>query len=298
MACERPIRAYAPAHGGRVHIYKRTDPEYWVEPYNGLTLPCGSCILCRQEHARQWAVRITHEASLHEENSFITLTYAPEHEPAYGSLHYPDLQKFWKRLRMRIARKTGEKLRFYAVGEYGSQSYRPHYHACVFGHAFTEGRIILREQPTMLWTCPALDNAWGLGHVSVGALNFTTAQYTASYITKKLRSAQRYVRIDEQTGELIALAQPRSFSSIRPAVAAEWFEKFGQQIYDHDMVVINGQPQKPPKYYDKKLKEKSPQRMEEIKKRRKEKQEPLTKEQAHARAENARARAKSSTKKV
>ena len=39
-------------------------------------LPCGKCLACRLERARQWAVRGFHEAQMHPHSSFITLTYA------------------------------------------------------------------------------------------------------------------------------------------------------------------------------------------------------------------------------
>lgn len=43
-------------------------------------------------------------------------------------VHFPDLQKFMKRLRKKIYKDYGEKVRFYAVGEYGTNGLRPHWH--------------------------------------------------------------------------------------------------------------------------------------------------------------------------
>jgi hypothetical protein len=289
VPCENTIEAYRPANGGPLRFTQPRDGR----AYTRIDLPCGQCILCRLEHARQWAVRITHEAQLHTESSFVTLTYDDEHLPPHNGLNYADLQKFWKRLRKAIG-----PLRYYAVGEYGDQTHRPHYHACIFGHAFTANRTIVRQQPTLLWTNPVLEAAWGLGHVSVGALTFQTAQYTASYVTKKLNNKRRYVRLDEETGELVPLVQPRAFMSLRPAVAKTWLSRFGKQIYHHDQVVIEGRPQKPPKYYDKWLASTAPERAEQIKEKRKEQSQKLSTEQAHARAENARARGKMRTKTV
>ena len=80
-----------------------------------LELPCGQCIGCRLERSRQWAMRCLHEASLHENNAFITLTYDDSNLPRGGSLDYSDFQKFMKRLRKRIGRKVS----FYCGGEYG-----------------------------------------------------------------------------------------------------------------------------------------------------------------------------------
>lgn len=274
-----------------------------------LQLPCGTCIACREEQARQMAVRITHEAQQWEDNSFITLTYSQENLPKTGSLQYDDLQKFWKRLR----KQTG-RLRYYAVGEYGDESMRPHYHACVFGLGFRENRIIIRETPNLLWLSPQLEKTWGLGQVTVGKLSFETARYTASYVTKKLRTKQKYVRIDEATGELLEVEQPKAFMSRN--LALEWFEKFGKGVSDHDRVVINARPQKPPKAYDKWIARSranfvvSPggitwraetdgiRKLEKIKQRRKDRASTLSLDQSRAHARNARARVKRKSRSV
>lgn len=290
MPCAAPMRAYK-ASTGRLVFFKRTDKEYHTPTYTGLEIPCGYCLLCREEQARQTAVRIHHEALQWEENSFITLTYAPAHEPPYGSLNYPDLVKFWKRLRKHIG-----ELRYYAVGEYGDKTLRPHYHACIFGHSFSSDRIIIKQTPHLLWTSPTLEDIWGLGNVTVGALNFQTARYTASYVTKKLRSKQRYVRVDEESGELVPVTQPRAFMSRN--IGKNWWITWGHQLKDHDRVIINGQPQKPPKAYDKWLKEIDENKLREIKEKRASQAKTTSKQEAHARAQTAHARAKQQIKTV
>lgn len=290
MPCEAPIRAYQRTAGGPLCF---TPPNTGKEAstWKALDIPCGHCILCRQEHARQWAVRIVHEAQQWPHSCFITLTYDNDNLPKYGSLNYHDLQKFWKRLR-----KAHGPMRYFAVGEYGDETQRPHYHACVFGHAFTKDRQMIRDFPSLLWTNPVLQGAWGLGHVSVGALTFETAQYTASYVLKKLASKQQYVRVDQDTGELLRLVQPRAFMSKN--IGRDWWITYGKHTTAHDLVVINGKKQKPPKAYDRWLGEVDQQKLEEIKKRRKEKAPEETPEQRRARARNAHARAKRKSKKV
>jgi len=283
------MRAYK-ASTGRLVFFKRTDKEYNTPNYTGLEIPCGTCILCREEQARQTAVRIHHEAMTWESNSFVTLTYNDKNLPEHGSLRYRDLETFWKRLRKQIG-----KLRYYAVGEYGDRTLRPHYHACIFGHDFTHDSIISNSQPHRLWVNLELTRCWGLGDVKVGALNFQTARYTASYVTKKLRSKQKYVRIDQESGELVPVEQPRAFMSKNLGKA--WWESYGHQLKDHDYVVINGTKQKPPKAYDRWLLEQGDiQKIEEIKRIRAEKAQPQTKDQTHARAQSAHARARSKNK--
>lgn len=284
MPCAKPIRAYRAATGGPLQ-FKAPNPNARATTYTALDIPCGYCRLCREEQARQTAVRITHEAQLWDVSSFITATYNDAHIPPHGSLDYSHLVNFWKRLRKNIG-----PMRYYAVGEYGDQTLRPHYHACIFGHAFTQNRIIVQEDPYLLWESQELTELWGLGRVRVGALTFETARYTASYVTKKLKSKQQYVRTDEETGELIPLVQPRAFMSRN--LGREWWLKYGHQLKDHDQVVINGKPQKPPRAYDKWLKDIDETKMEEIKQNRKEQATQSTPAQNRARARNAHAHAR------
>lgn len=282
MPCAAPISAWRPALGGPL-VFK---PPTNGRAYTPIQVPCGYCILCREEQARQTAVRITHEAKDWIENSFITLTYDDQHLPKHGSLDYSDLQKFWKRLRKHIG-----TLRYYAVGEYGDKTKRPHYHACIFGHAFIEDRVITQTEPYLLWENKRLSDIWGNGRVTIGALTFETARYTASYVTKKLKSKQRYVRLDEDTGELVAVVQPRAFMSRN--IGKNWWVTWGHQLKDHDRVIINGIAQKPPKAYDKWLAESEPEKLEEIKEKRKNlalQTAAQTEDDNRARARNAHAR--------
>lgn len=291
MACEKPLRAYTAATGGRVRFWKSTDKEYYQENYTGLEIPCGTCILCREEYARQTAVRITHEATLWVESSFLTLTYDDKNLPAHNSLDYDHLVKFWKRLRKRLG-----PLRYYAVGEYGDKTKRPHYHACIFGHAFIENRIMVKEGDKPLWTTAELEQIWGLGQVRVGQLNFATARYTASYVVKKLRKKQRYTYVNEETGELIPLAQPRAFMSKN--LGKGWWDKWNKGVIDHDWIIIDGKKQKPPKAYDRWLREVNEEKLIEIKEKRIEKAVKLTAEETRARARNAHAHTERKNKSI
>ena len=95
-----------------------------------VVVPCGKCLGCRKAHARQWAIRLVHEAQLHPTSAwFVTLTYDDGSLPDNGSLDPRDLQLFLKKLR----RKHRRKLRYYACGEYGDASDRPHYHLVLYG---------------------------------------------------------------------------------------------------------------------------------------------------------------------
>lgn len=293
MSCQKPREVYRPAIGGPLQFSKPIKGDAGVD-YHRLNIPCGECIECQSEKARQWAIRIAHEAQLWEENSFVTLSYADEHLPEHNSLKYEDLEAFWDRFRSWARRQGKIRPRYYSVGEYGDKSLRPHYHACIFGYAFTEERIMLRGGTKPLWTNTFLQNMWGKGHVSVGMLNFATARYTASYVTKKLKSKQKYVRVDEDTGELIPLEQPRALMSRN--IAKEWWDKYRHQVSANDQVVINGDAQKPPKVYDRWLSARSEVAGEMIKEERMKKAQTLTQEQRDARARVTHAHARNKNK--
>lgn len=296
MACEQPITAYRIGPEGPILFNRPKTGDAGIDYYK-FSLPCGTCILCRSEQARQWAVRIHHEAQLTDNNCFITLTYSDQHLPPHGSLQYANLVKFWKRLRRSLDRQQRARLRYYAVGEYGDESLRPHYHACVFGHDFKgpDSRT-LRSGTTPLWTSSALEKLWGLGQVAVGQLNFATARYTASYIVKKLNSKQTYRRIDTETGELIAVEQPRAFMSKN--IGRDWWDRYRHYVTAHDHVIIDGKRQKPPKAYDRWLSERNEIAGAMLKEQRMKKAPLNSEEQIHARARNAHARAKLKKKSI
>lgn len=97
-------------------------------------VPCGKCPPCLQRRTAEWCFRIFQESKTHLSASFITLTYEkpPITPNGFMTLHTPDFQKFMKRLRKLHPR--GTRIKYYAVGEYGTERKRPHYHAILFGH--------------------------------------------------------------------------------------------------------------------------------------------------------------------
>lgn len=116
------------------------------------------------------------ESFCHSDAVFITLTYADEYLPENGALDKRDLQLFLKRLRKRLAPRS---FRYYACGEYGSKTMRPHYHAILFGVSEIDQDDIAKS-----W----IDPKTGIlkGRVHVGFFSRESAQYVAGYVTKKL----------------------------------------------------------------------------------------------------------------
>jgi hypothetical protein len=252
MPCYKPITGYRskfvnPKTGKRPIVFS---------PQNGyadmqVTVPCGRCIGCRLEYSRQWAVRCMHEAACHDDNAFITLTYAPEHLPSDYSIHKEELQKFFKRLR----KNTGVKLRYFACGEYGEQNNRPHYHAIIFGYNFPDKQLWSKtKNGDLLYRSDLLENTWQLGHSLIGEVTFESAAYVARYVTKKFKGdedekLEHYRIVDPETGEVHQQQTEFCLMSRRPGIGREWLDKFKGDT-DKDFITIRGKKMKLPKYYD------------------------------------------------
>lgn len=239
MACFRPIPAYRRPGGG---VAFNSRDGFVDRP---LELKCGKCVGCRRDRARDWAVRCVHEAAMHERNSFVTLTYSDEHLPGDYGLDVGDWQKFAKRLRKRMG-----PFRFFHCGEYGERGSRPHYHALIFGHDFRDGARIIQREPHSLWSSERLDEVWGLGRVTVGAVNVATASYVAQYCMKKLG-----------TSEYGGRKPPYVTMSRRPGLGAGWYEKYAGDVFPSDEVIVEGQRFTPPRFYVEKLSDADQQEM-------------------------------------
>ncbi len=187
-----------------------------------------------------------HEASGHEANAFITLTYSDEFLPPGGSLVKADFQLFMKRLRKAIA---PDRVRFFHCGEYGAELSRPHYHALLFGHDFSDKVLWADRGSGPVWRSSLLERLWPYGLSEIGSVTFESAAYVARYVTKKVtgRLADDYY-VDRSTG---VVREPEyATMSRRPGIGHAWLERFHGDVYPSDEVISRGRSAKPPRYYD------------------------------------------------
>lgn len=205
-----------------------------------VTVACGQCIGCRVDRTEDWTTRIMHEVTLHDLCQFVTLTYSDDNLPANGSLVKKDYQDFMKRLRKR----HGSKLRYFAVGEYGDQLQRPHYHAILFGIDFSDKRAHSKnEHGDQLYTSEILDAVWGKGHAFFGKVTVQSARYVAKYCIKKVNGPMA-------PGHYGARAPEFAVMSLKPGIGSGWFEKYQGDVYPSDFVVLQGKKRSPPRFYD------------------------------------------------
>lgn len=235
----------------------------WAVKRLFMAVPCGRCVGCRLERARNWTIRILHEAQMHRDNCFITLTYKDSHL-VYGNkqatLVKTDLQRFWKRLR----KEKGNGIRYFACGEYGELGSRPHYHACVFGLDFEDKTLHSTEGGNNLYASDSLGHIWGNGFASIGALTPGTAAYTARYILgKKLGKEAKYYEHMGIEPEFVVMS--RGGRNGR-GIGSGWYEKFASDVYPEDRVILeDGKKSRPPRYYDNLRKEEFPEEIEALK---------------------------------
>lgn len=140
------------------------------KPYmRGVTaFGCGQCMPCRLNRRRVWTARQTLESFGHAESCFVTLTYDEEHVPAGGSLVPEDFTKWMKRFR----KAYGRPLRYFMCGEYGDQTWRPHYHASLFGVGQSQASLV--------------QSTWRQGFTMTAEFTEATAQYVSGYVVKKM----------------------------------------------------------------------------------------------------------------
>lgn len=119
------------------------DPLYvTTKTLERVPVPCGRCPPCKQRRVNSWVFRMMEEDKVSSSSHFVTLTYdtrfVPITEHGFMTLKKDHLQDYFKRLRKAVngTRKQSDPLyvhiKYYAVGEYGGQTRRPHYHGIFF----------------------------------------------------------------------------------------------------------------------------------------------------------------------
>ncbi len=178
------------------------------EKGKGIHVACGRCMPCQKNKRRDWSFRLQEEQHVSINSCFVTLTYEEETIPIRNSiptLLKSDLRTFINSLRKRQERfwqkefeekkadaytkeyiKERNKIRYYAVGEYGKRGDRPHYHIIMFNLA-----------PQLI---DELTPIWGKGFVHIGEVNYKSIKYCTKYIIGKEGPGLAYAKHEPQEG--------------------------------------------------------------------------------------------------
>jgi hypothetical protein len=172
----------------RQHYHLKTDK-------GNFNVSCGKCYQCKAQRKQQWQFRLNIEQKHALSSTFLTLTYSDGHIPTTNNvqhLHKKDLQNFIKTIRndhlrqykeehklktIKHAQLLAPQIRYFAAGEYGEKTNRPHYH------------VILFNYPRKSYD--TLSELWGKGQVHIGDVNQHTIAYTAKYIMKSADTVQK-----------------------------------------------------------------------------------------------------------
>lgn len=252
-----------------------------------IEIPCGQCVGCRLEYSRQWANRCMLELQYHDSSYFVTLTYDDAHVPksyyadpetgeAFTSLTLVkrDFQLFMKRLRRSF---PNDDIRFFMAGEYGGQTFRPHYHAIIFGLHLDDLKPWRRsKQGFTYYNSEALQRVWSvkdpdgvvrpIGYAVVAEVTWETCAYTARYVMKKLNGVKAQFYVDHN------ITPEFTLMSRKPGIAAQYFVDH-PDLYDYEYINIptakGGRKFRSPRYFDRLYDVDHPDEMKEIKKARK-----------------------------
>ena len=226
---------------------------------------------------------------MHEDNTFLTLTYNDQELPAGETLVPTDLQKFWKRFR-----KNHSPVRYYSCGEYGDRTGRPHYHACAFGARFedqmffdysdaglpvfvsetlsgTESLLELSERTGLIDESRlnrGIKGIWNQGAAFIGEVTFESAAYVARYQMKKITgdlAYEHYEKVDTTTGEVFSVEPEFATMSRRPGIGATWLKEFETDVFPDGEVTVRGHKSACPRYYEENYLARFPSRRERYK---------------------------------
>lgn len=198
-----------------------------------MVVPCGNCAFCAATKRSDWALRLHYEGRRHLVKKFVTLTYADAHlrwKDGVSQLDKRDVQLWLKRLRF----NSGVKVRYFAVGEYGSKTFRPHYHILLFGDV----------------SDAVIGSSWPFGLVHIGTVTEASVMYCLGYIvngkgwkmrTKRVAPFALMSRGNGIPGDPFQYGLGHSY--LTPAMV-EW-HRSGRKNY----AILNGSKRHLPRFY-------------------------------------------------
>lgn len=232
-------------------IIKSLVPSFLVNKAELLQIPCGNCLACRLDYSKYWASRCFGESLYHENNYFITLTYDDDHLPK-GVINNPsliksDLQKFIKALR-----NYGFKdVRYFACGEYGDNTHRPHYHVILYNvnlpdltnfipyfddYGIKHYTTKVDENGDSLFYSDIIFNAWHRkGNIIIGRVTYKSCAYVARYVVKKSKGVTKdvYTKLGIES-EFVLMSR-------RPGIGCQYILDHYESLKDNPSIYIPGQ---------------------------------------------------------
>ena len=235
-------------------------------------VPCGKCHECLRIRMDEWTWRMWIEAKHSDSCHFITLTYANEEDMEMvdsdtGELYervliYSDLKKFLQRLQKRQAyynsklkdedtlkglKRVYKPIRYFACGEYGSKTGRPHFHAIIYNcspkildeicqiqETTEDGTVLQSISPKSIWPH---------GYASISQYNVRRLAYTVKYVMKST-DEKFYAHLPKNF-------HPKAVMSKNPVIGAAFLKekKYYQDNNKQEVLHPNGKKFPMPRYF-------------------------------------------------
>lgn len=197
-------------------------------------MPCGACNYCLGNKRADWTFRVLNELKTASTAVFLTMTYDDKHvryDETSGeqTLCKRDVQLFTKVLRKANAKISPEKLRYYTVGEYGTETSRPHYHSIMFN-----------VDPGLKNKLPTF---WPHGHMDVDEVTHGSIHYVTKYVINR-------------PGDYSGREKPFALISNKPGLGSNYLTpQMIQWHLDEKRTYTQqlGQTQRLPRYYKDKI---------------------------------------------
>lgn len=224
--------------------------KHLVECFGGVGsfIQCGQCIECKSKKALEWSLRLLAEYETNKGHCyFITLTYDDEHLQS-KHLISKDLHRFIDNLH-----KHNYKFKYYACGEYGAKSLRPHFHLILWLNKPIDDLIKYDDR---LYTSDIINNIWvNRGQVKIGLVDIGAIMYVAGYVDKKLTKTENLALVPE-------------FQRFSKGLGLDYFNLHCKEMLKDDKIYFNGKAYGLPRYYSKLLKSLYPADFEKLRKER------------------------------
>jgi hypothetical protein len=232
-----------------IRVPEKLDPD----GYAFHELPCGKCPPCLKKRSAGWIFRLQKEYERASTGVFLTATYQAENisfsQNGLPTLQYEDHQNFVKRLRITAKRKFNvDNIKYYAVGEYGSNFARPHWHYILF-NCPREILETIYSRDMQRSVSPWMEELWQKGHCDMGSVTVRSMAYVTGYVQKSIgNSRERQSKNDDRSPERAFMSKGLGENYLTPEIVG-YYKK--QKI--PYLLVEDGKRITMPRYYKEKI---------------------------------------------
>jgi len=215
---------------------KKTKPSQSIkDTFYMQQVPCGTCVDCMKRRVNGWFVRLMSEYNDSTSAYFVTLTYNDESIPfsenGLMTLDYKHFQNFVKRYR---TSSNDKNIKYYLVGEYGENTYRPHYHAIIYNVSDINGFMADWEKQH--------------GHTHVGTVKPQSVYYTLKYALKRIHKIRKRDEFDDRLPEKALISKKLGLNYLSPEMV-----RFFKNDVTRPVTMLGNQKLPLPRYYRDKI---------------------------------------------